>query len=123
MRKLEKPIETQCLSYLHALGVFVWKVDRQGTYDPRIGRFRANKNPFKIKGVPDIQGILPGGRALHIEVKSETGKLSEHQKDFAAMAQKCGALILCVRSLDELIQKLNNALTDPEKLSLGMGKT
>ena len=71
----EKQIENQILSYLQNKGIFSFKIQTTGVFDPTKGAFR--KRPkHHIKGVSDIlgclsegeKGIFPG-RFLAIEVK------------------------------------------------------
>jgi hypothetical protein len=54
------------------------------------------------KGHPDLSGILAGGRAVFLEVKTPTGKLSKEQLAFGAMALRFGAAYAVVRSLDDV---------------------
>lgn len=56
-------------------------------------------------GVPDILGVLPGGRALMIEVKTMKGKLSDHQRRFLENAANQGALAFEARSLEDVIKR------------------
>ncbi len=79
---LEKDIEKQILCFLEECAIFAWKNETQGTYDVIKKVYRKSNNRFKLNGVSDILGILPDGRFLAIEVKSETGKPSQSQKDF-----------------------------------------
>ena len=107
----EKAIEYQILNYLTAIGVFVFKVDRQGTFDPTKKKFRSNKNPYKIKGVSDILGVLSNGRFLAIEVKkpkttTAKGYASAEQKEFIAKVNKSGGLAFVAWSLEEVKTEL-----------------
>ncbi len=65
----ERWAENEILAYLTSLKIRCWKNESQGTFDAKRGVFRSNKNPYKMKGVSDILGILPDGRMLAIEVK------------------------------------------------------
>lgn len=53
-------------------------------------------------GSPDIIAFLPEGRVLCIECKTEKGRLSDKQKEFAEKLQKNGHIVAVVRSLDDL---------------------
>lgn len=64
----EKQVENQILTYLKNKGIFCWKNNSTGVFDPRKRVFRKSKNPHHINGVSDILGILEG-RFLAIEVK------------------------------------------------------
>lgn len=64
----EKEVENVILDWLTNKGIFCWKAETQGTFDPTRRVYR--KNPRKKKGVADIIGILsPSGKMLAIEVK------------------------------------------------------
>lgn len=56
-------------------------------------------------GIPDIIGVLPGGKALFIEVKTARGKLSEHQENFLRNAQELGAVCIVARGVSDLIER------------------
>lgn len=87
----EKEITTQIRNVLKLYGVFHWKVFQSLGSTP---------------GVPDILGILPGGRMLAIEVKTERGKLSPHQERFIKNINDNGGLAFVARSFDEVVQRL-----------------
>lgn len=59
------------------------------------------------KGVSDIIGVLPGGRALFIEVKSAKGKASEHQLAFIKDANDAGALAFVTSDLSDVLLHLS----------------
>jgi hypothetical protein len=65
----EKMIENQILTFLRNKGIFVWKNQSTGLFDPTRKVFRKSNNPHHISGVSDILGILKDGRFLAIEVK------------------------------------------------------
>jgi len=65
----EKHVEKALLTFLNSRGHIVWKNENQGTYDAKRGFYRAHKNQFKPKGVPDILGISKDGLFIAIEVK------------------------------------------------------
>ncbi len=56
-------------------------------------------------GIPDIIGVLPGGRALFIEVKTAKGHLSDHQENFLKNAGDMGAMCIVARSVQDLIER------------------
>jgi hypothetical protein len=57
------------------------------------------------KGFPDISGIRDDGRAIFIEVKSPTGKLSAEQERIGAILLKFKALYCVARCLED-VEKL-----------------
>ena len=56
-------------------------------------------------GVPDIVGIFKG-RFLGIEVKTERGKLSDHQKHFIDRINASGGIAFVARSYQDVVEKL-----------------
>lgn len=58
------------------------------------------------KGVPDILGVLPGGRALMIEIKRPNGKVSDAQANFVSNARDMGALAFFAWSVEDVIKEL-----------------
>lgn len=111
----EKSIEYEILSFLRTIGVFCWKNERVGTWDPTRKTFRTNKNPYKIKGISDITGII-SGRFLAIEVKSETGKLTPEQRVFLASVNNEGGIAFVARSLKQCIEQLLPMFPDNQRL-------
>lgn len=90
-RRLPKLTEAQITQsiryYLRARNIFHWKV-HQG-----LGC---------LKGVPDILGVLPGGRSLMIEIKREGGKMSPDQALFLEAAHNLGACAFVARSVKDV---------------------
>jgi len=103
LKSKESAVVKACLDYLAGIGVFAWRVNN-------IGVFRDNAYVFHgTPGVPDIIGILPGGRWLGVECKSARGKQSPAQIDFQKRAGKQGGLYLLTRSAAELAEQLGRA--------------
>lgn len=106
----ERIIENQIFAYLKAHGIFCWKTDSVGLYNPTRKVFMKSHNPHRIKGVADIIGILPDGRMLAIEVKSPKGYPSKDQKEFIANITARGGLAFISRSLDTMIENMGDYL-------------
>lgn len=91
MRNALHPTEAQLTKairyYLRAKNIFHWK-NWSG-----LG---------SAPGIPDILGVLPGGKALMIEVKARRGKLSPAQQQFLEAARERGALAFVARSITDL---------------------
>jgi len=102
----EKAIENQILHFLWKKKVFAWKNQSTGIFDPVKKIYRKSNNPFHIKGVSDILGILPDGRFLAIEVKSATGRASPEQKIFLEKINFYGGIGLVAKSIKEVEDKL-----------------
>jgi len=71
-----------------------------------IFHYKAWQGAMSEKGVSDIIGVLPGGRALAIEVKTRKGKLSEHQERFLERFRSAGGLAFVARSPGDVVKEL-----------------
>lgn len=100
-KSLETPIVRECLGLLHKLGIFAWR-ENVGKFQTQSGGYMS----FGIKGLADIIGLLPDGRFLAVEVKSEVGKQSEHQKLFESKIRSNNGAYFLVRSANELYIRL-----------------
>ncbi len=95
----ETAIQKAILQYLQIRQIFAWRQNNGAVYDPTRRAFRSGSSR---KGVPDIIGILPGGRALLIEVKTPTGKASPEQAAFHDIARRLGALVIVARRVADV---------------------
>lgn len=68
------------------------------------GTYRSLPNGVH-RGFPDIL-VFKNGKTIFIEVKSNNGKMSEYQKDFAELIIKQGFEYYLVRSLDFVIKEI-----------------
>lgn len=93
----------QILYYLRLKKCKAWRNNNGGIWDPTKKIFRANSS---TPGISDIAGILPGGRALYIEVKVGKDKLSPDQVEFLDDVNKMGGLAFEARSVDDVIEKI-----------------
>lgn len=75
-----------------------------GTFDPTIKRFR-KPGAWYMPGVSDILGIF-NHRMLAIEVKTEKGKPSPHQKQFLFTVASQGGIAMIARSIEEVEMNL-----------------
>lgn len=101
----EKDIENQILTYLGIVGIFAWKNQSTGLYDPTRKVFRKSNSKHQIKGVSDILGIF-NGRMLAIEVKTPKTKnrTTAEQKAFIDMVNSNGGIAFVADSI-ECVQK------------------
>jgi hypothetical protein len=106
-----EPREADVLaSVLQALKVhpLVAHFERQNTGAFAVGEGKSRRFiRFGSPGRPDIQGHLKGGRALYIEVKRPSGRLTQEQRDFIERARKDGALAFVARSVDDVWDALD----------------
>lgn len=116
----EKQVENSILEYLRMRCIFSWKNQSVGIYDPTKKLFRKNKNPFVINGTSDIIGILPNGRFLAIEVKTDNTRFSkksyptDSQKFFIANITANGGLAFVARSVDDVKAEFKKVKLDAD---------
>jgi hypothetical protein len=84
----EADLQRQIIQYLRARGMPAWL-----THDSR-------HHPVE-PGIADINCILPGGRFLAIECKTDTGKLSPEQLEWFRVLESGSGNWCIVHSLDE----------------------
>jgi hypothetical protein len=80
--------------------VFCWRQNSGALTTPAGGFLRS----ADINGVADIIGLLPGGRFLAVECKSDRGRQSPAQRTFQAMVEEAGGLYVLARGIDDLIK-------------------
>jgi hypothetical protein len=100
--RTETEIQRAILDYLKLQGIFAWRVNNVPVSMMRGGQ-RVFRSFGGVKGVADIIGILPGGRLLAIEVKSEKGKPSPDQLAFGKAINGAGGLWFVARSIEDVI--------------------
>jgi hypothetical protein len=113
----EKEVENQILEWLGLKGIFAWKNQSIGVFDPRRNVFRKPKSKHQINGVSDILGILPDGRFLAIEVKRPLKKArtdealmviaSDDQQAFILKIRESGGLAFVADRIGVVIEKLD----------------
>lgn len=98
----ETPIMRSILVAVSALpdGIF-WR-HNTGSLPTKFGRVS-----FGVIGSPDIIGAYHG-RAIGIEVKTETGALRKSQKRFRAAFERAGGLYIVARSTDDALSALSH---------------
>ena len=101
----EAKVQKEILNYLRELGLFVWTNKNQGTYDPKIRRFRKTN---QLKGVSDILGLLPDGRFLAIEVKYGSNKPTLEQFFFLGKVNDKGGLAFTAWSVEDVKENLSS---------------
>lgn len=101
--ELETAIVGSCLCLLSMLGIYAW---RNNT-----GALRNKKDRLVRYGKPgssDIIGILPDGRFLAVECKTNKGKLSPGQKLFLEEIRNNNGVAIIAHSSDELMDQIKN---------------
>ncbi len=85
--RLESQIQKEIVDYLQSKGYFVWKNLTEGMRTS--GRGRA-KNPNA--GMPDLCAVK-NGITHYIEIKTQTGRLSENQLKWHSRAYTVGVIV------------------------------
>ena len=99
----ESEIQSQIIRYLDAKGYIYWR-NYVGPIIRGRGKFMS-KNP--MAGLPDIIAFLKTHhRMVGIEVKTETGKLSEKQVMWLAKLKEAGCLCIVARSVKDVMDAL-----------------
>lgn len=97
----ESAILHQCMLALSEAGCTVFRA-QVGTFFTKDGR------PVRI-GVPgfsDLHGHRPDGRAFYVEVKSNTGKLRNEQRDFLMAMLAAGAIAVVTKDAHDCVQQV-----------------
>ena len=104
-QRSEKEIEDEILTYLKFRDdVFAFKVQTQAQYDPKLGIYR-KLNKWVFQGTADILA-LTHGCFVAFEVKSETGRQTDAQKEFEQKIKQFGGHYYLVRCLSDVQKAL-----------------
>lgn len=112
IKRKESEIQKEIISFLQILenrgniyfvrcNVFQGKIKRANGQDGFIKQAKA--------GAPDII-ICVNGKFVGFEVKTETGKQSDLQKEAEAKIKRAGGLYFIVRSVNQAITIINNII-------------
>lgn len=93
-QRKESSIQAAVLAVFRGYGILCWPMNRE-----KGGRNRAAHVGFK--GLPDIGGVLPGGRAFFAEVKRPGETLGPYQVGARARLTAQGAFVCTVRSVED----------------------
>lgn len=113
----EKKIENEILSFLKMIGVYCWKNNSVGVFDPVKKVYRKPNNIHHINGVADILGVM-GGRFLAIEVKSPKGVISPEQRIFIARVNEEGGIAFVARSVKQAADQLLKFFPENHRLKV-----
>jgi len=106
-----EPLESQVLrNVLHALShhplvARCWRMNTGGAYLAGKGGGQQFVR-FGFPGSPDIYGFLKDGRALYVEVKRPSGRVSPEQKAFLEAAAHHGCMAFVARGIDDVMTAL-----------------
>lgn len=97
--KTEAEIQADIMAALRDLGVLATRVP--------MGQGRFGSRSRHSAGLPDIIGVLPGGRFLGIEVKrpgAAKRKNEAKQSEWIERARNRGALVIVATSVDDVLR-------------------
>jgi|SRR6185437_11471516 len=99
-RTKESAIQAAICDYLTLKGYFFSRTNNNATYDKTRAAFRALPK-YTRRGWPDIC-LINRGIFYGIEVKAETGRLSDDQKLIGDYIERNGGRYVVARSIDDL---------------------
>jgi len=105
--KSEKSIQNEIL---RAFGTRPWL--RIWRANAGVARFDGRTVRFGVPGQADLTGILPGGRRLEIEVKSDSGRQTKNQKNYENIINGRGGLYILARSVDDVATALSDYIQE-----------
>lgn len=97
----EKAITRAVLDHWRARGV-------AGSLVASIPNAASFGQPGLTRGLPDLLVLVPGALAGFLELKTETGKLSEHQQHFISLAERAMVRAHVAYGLDEALTILES---------------
>lgn len=100
----EVVIQKHILEYLRFIGSVAGKTKTMGVM--RHGRY--SFDPMTFRGYPDITAFYKN-KLYFIEVKSDTGRQSEHQLAFEALCKSANIPYILARSVEDVEQALNQS--------------
>ncbi len=107
-RRRKKPeliIQKSILVYLRGMGCLVAVTDAGAAY--KAGAFFGDAIP---KGWPDITGLLPDGRFIGVECKSDSGRQSPAQIRMACEIRLRNGIYVLTRSVEDIDKGLKNGI-------------
>lgn len=105
--KSERNIQALILMALSEAGCLVWRQDTGAYKDAKTGRLIRYG---LCKGSSDVVGVCPDGKALFVEVKTATGRVSPEQTQFLAAVKAKGARSGVARSVKDALDIARGAV-------------
>jgi hypothetical protein len=101
----ENRIKRDICDFLKASGALIFTHDSVGIFDPIRRVYRANRDPYRRKGVSDLLGIWKA-RFIAIEVKVPKQYPSKEQKQFLKDVADAGGIAVLARSVEDVRKAL-----------------
>lgn len=99
----EIELQKAVLASFRAYGIIMWKQNRE-----KAGRRYAPH--FGFPGMPDLGGVLPGGRSIQVECKLPGAKPTPHQLGAMQLLARQGAFVCLVHDVSEAESKAKEAV-------------
>ena len=105
MRRPERETTPEILKWLNDNGTWAWRTNS--------GMVKRGSRWIRMapEGTPDIQGILPGGKSIFVENKSNGSALTPEQTAWIIKAQRQGAhVIVALKGLEDVVNYYETVL-------------
>ena len=100
----EAQIKASCEDYINLKKLLALRLNAGDILVERNGR------TYKVRGVragcADYEILLPGGRAVWVELKTWTGKQSKDQVEFQREVEELGFEYYVIRNVEEFVKAL-----------------
>jgi hypothetical protein len=105
MSREEAIIQGQIVKYLELRGIAFFSVPNESAGAGRgaMIRMKQYKAMGLRPGAPDLVVLYPPGTVTFVEVKTATGRQSQHQKNFQRLASEAGINYVVVRSVEDVV--------------------
>ena len=105
---IEKDLQSKCNKYLRDNGIIYWHRQKGRTHKPISQNFLILDN-VKLK-YPDLIIMPFNAYCFFVELKTDTGKLSEEQINFMKYSEIKGYDFYIVKSYDEFLEVMSKEL-------------
>ena len=103
----ESQIQKAIKDGLVSLGYTVWRNNvLNGFFTPKKG-IRAYWITTGVNGLSDLSMLLPDGKTLYIEIKTNKGKQLDTQRDFETVCIKNNVPYIIARSIQDILDFLD----------------
>lgn len=104
----ERTIQAQVLQYLRYRGIKAFRINSgMISTGEKHSRRMIRLAP---KGSADIWGVLPGGRAVFVEIKTPKGRTTVLQEMFLEEMREQGAVAFVARSIEDCERELEEVM-------------